>query len=223
MSHRKTAIYTLTLTLSSEFRAMIYDLNDSKEFIKKYVKSIFSKLIGNNTKVKCDVIGSGDDEHVVTINYTFYYNNAQIKSSRVYVSDDVVDSNGDLELDEDDFIQTVQGNLQSGTSYLLEEAKVSPREWKVEGASLKKATVGKKKKTSPKRKSPSRATAGPAPRKKKGSSKRKVQSPPRAASSSSSNNSSCKGKKKKSCKKPHCSWNVTKRAGKRGKGACINN
>jgi hypothetical protein len=126
---RKTASYTLTLTLSSEFRAMLYDLNDSNKFIEKYVKSIFSKLIGNNTKVKCDVSGSGDDdEHVVTINYTFYYNNAQIKSSHVYVSDDVVDSNGDLELDEDDFMQTVQGNLQMGTSYLLEEAKVFVRE-----------------------------------------------------------------------------------------------
>ena len=113
----KTANYTLTLTLSSEFRAMVYDLHKSKKFIQKYVGSIFSKLLGKNTKVKSVVSGIDNDEHVITINYTFYYNEAQIKSEHVYVSEDVVDSNGDLELDEDDVMETVTNNLQAGTSY----------------------------------------------------------------------------------------------------------
>ena len=237
----KTAIYTLTLTLRKILRGVKSELNESKEFIKKNVETIFYRLLGNNTKVKYDVSGSADPDyalggqHIVTINYTFYYNKEQAEASElgdIWLGGASAprDSNGDLELVEDDIMIDIKEILSWGPSYILAVAKSNQKkrmkvehEWIIKDVSVQKDDVTrvKKKKSSKKRHSPV-ATAGPAEvkrkRKRTGSSKRNT-----AVSGSSSNNTPCKGKKKTSCKKPYCEWNIKKRTGKRGVGSCVNN
>jgi len=76
--------------------------------LKSKVISIFKILLGNNTPIKNVIkIKEKNGEQDATIKYTFFYNNKQIESERIYVDENVVNDNGDLELDADDIIETI--------------------------------------------------------------------------------------------------------------------
>ena len=105
----KTANYTLQLKLTLSQHSMAPSASKSKTFLNSKIKSIMNSLLDNHSQD--DFIININDGYA-TILYTFHYTKKQLDKNRIYYNDAVRDANGNLELDEDDFIRTIfEGKL----------------------------------------------------------------------------------------------------------------
>jgi len=101
----KTANYTIQLKLTLSQYSMAPSASKSKTFLNSKIKSIMTSLLDTHNQDDLIInINDGDD---ATILYTFHYTKNHLDKNRIYYNEDVRDNNGNLELDEDDFIRNI--------------------------------------------------------------------------------------------------------------------
>ena len=105
----KTTNYTLQLKLTLSQHSVTPLASKSKTFLNSKIKSIMNSLLDIHNQD--DFIININDGYA-TILYTFHYTKKQLDKNRIYYNEDVRDDDGNLELDEDDFIRTIyEGKL----------------------------------------------------------------------------------------------------------------
>ena len=104
----KTPIYTLQLNLllPQEFHTPPLE---SKTFLESKMNSIMDNLLGSHIQDNVNISINLNQFNVrnAIILYKFHYTKSQLDKNKIYYNEDVRDTEGNIELDEDDFIRTI--------------------------------------------------------------------------------------------------------------------